>query len=378
MYVIKCSSPDEGLAETLATLLRSGPVETSSRNGPVLKFKTPVTIVNENPRNRVSFSPVRDCNPFLHLFESLWMLAGRNDVAFLRYFTEQMTAYSDDGVVLNGAYGHRWINHFNIDQIHDFVIPELRANPDSRRCVLSMWDGHREPKLLTGPGTLDSPCNLQVVFSREGQDFDQLRMTVFNRSNDIVWGTFGANIVHFSILQEYVACALGLEVESYYQVSNNMHLYTENPVVRRLIAPNTDNVVPGTKPSFFTHDLEDRKVLPSSLSPVLFDSEQEHGRFTSDLTDLFSAFDATVPDVSQKDQKVFRSKITPLLSEFVSSKEWQSKFFRLVVGPMLTAKTMYEEGNLGSAIQGLLLRNQDWNSAARQWLQRRREARMGK
>lgn len=36
-----------------------------------------------NSTERVLFDPKRDCNPFFHFMESLWILAGRNDVAWL-------------------------------------------------------------------------------------------------------------------------------------------------------------------------------------------------------------------------------------------------------------------------------------------------------
>jgi hypothetical protein len=50
-------------------------------------------------------------------------------------------------------------------------------------------------------------------------------MTVFNRSNDMIWGTFGANAVHMSMLQEFIASACQIQVGSYYQISNNFHAY---------------------------------------------------------------------------------------------------------------------------------------------------------
>ena len=40
----------------------------------------------------------------------------------------------------------------------------------------------------------------------------RLQMTVHCRSNDIIWGTYGANAVHFSILQEYVAARIGVDL----------------------------------------------------------------------------------------------------------------------------------------------------------------------
>jgi hypothetical protein len=50
-------------------------------------------------------------------------------------------------------------------------------------------------------------------------------MTVCNRSNDMIWGMFGANVVHFSMLQEYLACCIGVEVGMYHQFTNNLHVY---------------------------------------------------------------------------------------------------------------------------------------------------------
>lgn len=50
-------------------------------------------------------------------------------------------------------------------------------------------------------------------------------MTVANRSNDIIWGCYGANAVHMSMLQEFVANALGIPVGLYNQVSNDWHIY---------------------------------------------------------------------------------------------------------------------------------------------------------
>ena len=50
-------------------------------------------------------------------------------------------------------------------------------------------------------------------------------MTVFNRSNDIVWGAYGANAVHFSMLHEVVASMAKIPMGSFYQISDNWHAY---------------------------------------------------------------------------------------------------------------------------------------------------------
>ena len=50
-------------------------------------------------------------------------------------------------------------------------------------------------------------------------------MTVCNRSNDMIWGAYGANAVHMSILMEYVAVAVNAPMGSYYQISDSFHIY---------------------------------------------------------------------------------------------------------------------------------------------------------
>jgi hypothetical protein len=50
-------------------------------------------------------------------------------------------------------------------------------------------------------------------------------MQVNCRSNDIIWGAYGANAVHFSFLQEWLAWAIGVRVGVFYQVSFNYHIY---------------------------------------------------------------------------------------------------------------------------------------------------------
>jgi hypothetical protein len=60
-------------------------------------------------------------------------------------------------------------------------------------------------------------------------------MTVSNRSNDLIWGTYGANMVHFNLLLTYVAAAVGVPKGYYHQVSSNTHLYMDFPITQRFI-----------------------------------------------------------------------------------------------------------------------------------------------
>lgn len=196
-----------------------------SRNGPVYTFSEPLTTLYQHPTERVMFLPERDCNPFFHFMESLWMLAGRNDVAWIERFNSTFGQFSDDGVTFHGAYGYRWRNMFldpatnqPIDQLAT-IAKALTDNPDDRRIVLQMWD----TSLDLGMIGKDFPCNLVTTFrvNPEGH----LDMTVFNRSNDLIWGAYGANAVHFSVLQEVMAAWIGVPVGRYWQISTNFHAY---------------------------------------------------------------------------------------------------------------------------------------------------------
>jgi hypothetical protein len=158
--------------------------------------------------------------------EAIWMFAGRKDVAYLLPFNSKYSSYADSGEV-HGAYGWRWRNSWG-DQLTE-IVNVLRADRYSRQAVLQMWDYHEED--LTGTWK-DRPCNTHAYFDlREGV----LNMTVCCRSNDMLWGAYGANVVHFSMLQELLACALGVPVGVYRQFSNNFHVYTDLPMVKKLL-----------------------------------------------------------------------------------------------------------------------------------------------
>lgn len=205
-----------------------------SRNGPVYRFPSPVSTVYERPWERVLFDAGRNANPFFHLMESLWMLLGRRDVASIKRYNSRFGQYSDNGEWFNAAYGHRWREYFGYDQMVT-VVNILRKDPWSRRAVIGMWNPARD---LIDQGSLDLPCNLAVKFfvrnvpaleAGYGPNAKKhiLDMVVFNRSNDMIWGAYGANSVHMSFLHEYVAAGARMRMGRYTQVSADAHVYAE-------------------------------------------------------------------------------------------------------------------------------------------------------
>lgn len=221
MHLIDVRNVNDALAVGYDYLIRHGE-RMDSRNGEVLVSPVPVITRYRQPAERVLFDPIRNANPFFHLAEAFWMLLGRDDLKPLTRYVKNMANYSDDGKTLAGAYGYRWRHHFGYDQI-EATVNALRRDPLNRRVVISMFDPIADAKAIAVNGK-DIPCNLLILPRiHEGK----LDITVCNRSNDMVWGAYGANAVHFSVLQEYLAYRLHLGVGNYWQVSNNFHMYLE-------------------------------------------------------------------------------------------------------------------------------------------------------
>lgn len=239
MIVLESRNVNYALPKGITHLHKFGTRE-DSRNGAVLRDPSPVTSVYHNPVERVCFHDWRDANPFFHLIESMWMLAGRDDLESLIKYVSSFSNFSDDGKTVPGAYGKRWRDwdepeldpHSGVevgrnivwsDQLN-WVVKRLKKDPNDRRTVIQMWDPAVDPGRADAGGR-DVPCNLTALpWAQDGK----LNLTVFCRSNDIIWGAYGANAVHFSFLLEYLAARTGLDVGSYWQISNNFHAYEGN------------------------------------------------------------------------------------------------------------------------------------------------------
>ncbi len=194
---------------------------TSSRNGVVMYIPTPTMLAVDEPDQRVIFDRTRQCNHAFHMMEFVWMMSGSRHVSWLEFYNSRMREYADENGVLLGAYGYRWREQFDLDQV--LAATELlHEEPDSRQAVIAMWD----PRMDNQPHP-DKPCNTHIYLRING--LGELDMTVCNRSNDLVWGMLGANAVHMTMLQELIARQLGRRIGTYYVMTNNLHIYKSVP-----------------------------------------------------------------------------------------------------------------------------------------------------
>ena len=343
MLVIRVRNVHDALPEAMWQMRAHG-VAHDSRNGLVAVHPEPVTTVYERPQERVLFHPERDANPFFHFYEGLWMLGGRNDVASLTGFVQRMSEYSDDGVTFHGAYGHRWRHHFSVDQL-EVVGRCLRANKDDRRQVVQMYDAAVDCA-VDNQNAKDIPCNLSIHFQVRNSALD---MTVFNRSNDIIWGTYGANAVHFSMLQEFMAAHVGVPIGRYWQVSDNWHAY---------MAPYKKIV-----------GLADKAFQPYRI--VQWTSPYEH--IENGVTP-YRMINGPVD--------TWLAELNMFLEEGNEALGYTDPFFRRVALPMLRAHTIYKGGtNLDkpqrfstARVAAQDIAATDWRRAALEWIERRQKS----
>lgn len=327
MYNIAAENVNDAFRESL-WLMRASGQERQSRNGPVRRLPGPVMITYKDPTRRVLFSSKRDCNPYFHLMESLWMLYGSRDVKWLSQFSSNIGRYSDDGLTFHGAYGHRWRHHFMTDQLEWLAI-ELRKDPDTRRAVLAMWDApHDLAKMATGGK--DIPCNTHAYF--EVQD-GAVNLTVCNRSNDLVWGALGANAVHFAFLLEWMAWRTGFKMGQYRQFTNNLHIY---------------------EPHWWM--MEDAQILNSAN-----DAEM-------------AAYPPTIPLAVQSiTHSLFDIELDRFMTKELHTTEdmYSVPFFNDVAKPMILSWN-YRKAGLGQGVASLKAAPpSDWSRAAMEWLERR-------
>jgi len=202
--------------------------------------------------------------------------------------------------------------------------------------VLQMWNV--EDDLLRIDTTKDACCNTHVYFSircsvnnPDPRELRYLDMTVCNRSNDLVWGMLGANVVHFSFLQEYMATCIGVEVGLYHQFTNNLHVYTER-----------------FKPTEWLADLNWRTDYPPSLALV-------------------------------SDPAVFDSEVVQFIDNRDWTRRWQELFLDCVAAPMCWAYELHKRRDYERSLDVVgLIASEDWRIASFNWITKRHQSWKGK
>jgi thymidylate synthase len=165
-------------------------------------------------------------------YELLWFLRGEGNVSWLQ---EHGVSIWDEWAAEDGSlgpvYGVQWRSWptpdgGSIDQLTQ-VLDTLRADPDSRRMLVSAWNVAALPEMAL------APCHaLFQFYVADGR----LSCQLYQRSADLFLGV-PFNIASYALLTRMVAQQVGLEPGDFIWVGGDCHIYTNHlPQVREQLS----------------------------------------------------------------------------------------------------------------------------------------------
>lgn len=154
------------------------------------------------------------------IHELLWFLSGSTNVGYLQENGVRIwNEWADADGNLGPVYGSQWrswpvAGEGTIDQI-SAVVTSLKANPDSRRHIVSAWNvGELEKMALP-------PCHILFQFYVAG---DRLSCQLYQRSADIFLGV-PFNIASYSLLTIMMAQVTGYRPGEFIHTLGDAHIY---------------------------------------------------------------------------------------------------------------------------------------------------------
>jgi len=154
------------------------------------------------------------------VYELLWFLRGDTNVRWLQeHGVTIWDEWADATGELGPVYGHQWRSWPNhdggaIDQIANLV-RDLKANPDSRRLIVTAWNPADVPKMALPP----CHCLFQFYVAN-----GRLSCQLYQRSADIFLGV-PFNIASYALLTLMLAQVTGLEPGEFVHTLGDAHLY---------------------------------------------------------------------------------------------------------------------------------------------------------
>ncbi len=201
------------------------------------------------------------------IVELLWFLQGSGNVDFLhRHGVTIWDEWADAQGELGPVYGVQWRSWptpdgGHIDQIAQ-VIEQIRANPDSRRLIVSAWNVGELTRMRL------PPCHLLFQFYVAA---GRLSCQLYQRSCDIFLGV-PFNIASYALLTHMVAQQCDLAPGEFIWTGGDCHIYRNHfEQVREQLArepyPYPRLRIRRRPPSISDYQLEDFEVLDYQAHP---------------------------------------------------------------------------------------------------------------
>lgn len=170
-------------------------------------------LVLTNPERSLLTLPSRNLSIAYANGEFIWYYLGNNKLNFMQHYSKKMKQFSDDGIVLAGAYGPK------IKKSLPKIISLFKKDKYTRRAVISLFDN--------GQNYLDSkdvPCTITLHFLIRNEKLD---LFVNMRSNDFYLG-LPYDVYSFTMFQLLVAHKLGLKPGYYHHHVDSLHFYEKD------------------------------------------------------------------------------------------------------------------------------------------------------
>ena len=184
------------------------------------------------------------------IHELLWFLKGSTNTQYLKENKVSIwDEWAHEGGELGPVYGYQWrswpdYQGGHIDQIKQ-VIESIKANPDSRRHIVSAWNVGQIHEMAL------PPCHLMFQFYVAN---GRLSCQMYQRSADIFLGV-PFNIASYSLLLIMVAQVTGLKPGYFIHTFGDAHIYLNHidqvklqltrepyPLPKMIINPDKKNI----------------------------------------------------------------------------------------------------------------------------------------
>ena len=157
------------------------------------------------------------------IYELLWFLRGDTNVAYLNeHGVSIWNEWADAQGNLGPVYGYQWrswpaADGRAIDQITE-VVEQIKANPNSRRLLVSAWNVGQLPEMAL------APCHaLFQFYVSEGR----LSCQLYQRSADVFLGV-PFNIASYALLTQMIAKVTDLQLGEFIHTFGDAHLYNNH------------------------------------------------------------------------------------------------------------------------------------------------------
>src|SRR5438445_11259317 len=202
------------------------------------------------------------------IYELLWFLKGASNVEYLqRNGVTIWDEWADADGELGPVYGVQWRAWPSadgpIDQIAR-VIERIRADPDSRRLIVSAWNVADIPKMKL------PPCHLLFQFNVTA---GRLSCQLYQRSCDVFLGV-PFNIASYSLLTHMVAQQCDLGAGDFVWTGGDCHLYLNHleqvdTQLARAPGPLPRLVLRRRPPTIFDYAYEDIEFVDYNPQPAI-------------------------------------------------------------------------------------------------------------